>query len=159
MEKSIKIEIPEGYDDAVFDKETNEIKFVKKDTKPRSWEEYCEQVQNTHCYAIDILSKAGRVIERNRGEAPFVNDVNSKKEAKAVIALCKLIQLRDVWCDKWKPNWGDDDLKYAICGYSNIIIESVNVHTHALLAFPTAALRDDFLKTFRDIIEEAKPLL
>jgi hypothetical protein len=29
MEKNIKIDIPEGYNDAVFDKETNEIKFIK----------------------------------------------------------------------------------------------------------------------------------
>ena len=29
MEKNIKINIPEGYNDAVFDKETNEIKFIK----------------------------------------------------------------------------------------------------------------------------------
>ena len=152
MKKTITINIPEGYDDAVFNKETNEIKFVKKDTKPRSWDEYRKQVRNIFCFSIDIAGTEGCIVKRNRRGNPFVNEFNTEEEAKAVVALCKLIQLRDAWWGDWKPDWSDNNVpKYGICNelycYNKILV------------FPTAEMRDEFLNTFRDLIEEAKSLL
>ena len=131
----------------------------KQDAKPRSWEEYCEQVQNTPCYAIGITSVAGYVIERNREDVPFVNDVNTEEEAKAVIALCKLIQLRDAWWEDWKPNWDDTNKKFTIFCDRDILVWGTNYSYQRVLAFPTQEMRDEFLGTFRDLIEEAKSLL
>ena len=276
MEKTLKIQIPEGYDDAVFDKETNEIKFIKvlklgdkvtidgiegyvlevdnageptvlcseilgnmtwenamkmankglwhlptdeefkkyykiireldgdwyyywtsteytsliarsvymgygnvlyctktllyyirafayvgskKNSKPRSWEEYREQVHNTSSFSIGLATLDGCVIEGNRGEIPCVGEVNTEEEAKAVIALCKLIQLRDAWWGNWKPDWKDTNYKYVIEGQSNEISTKCYVYTHRLLSFPTQQMRDEFLDTFRDLIKEAKLLL
>lgn len=133
----------------------------KKDRKPRSWEEYRQQVCNTPCYAIDILSKDGRIIVRNRELCPQVNEVNTEEEAKAVVALCKLIQLRDAWWGDWRPDWNNDSNipKYGICnGYNNINTDQW-YNYNRILVFPTAEMRDEFLETFRYLIEEAKPLL
>ena len=157
MEKTIKIQIPEGYDDAVFDKETNEIKFVKKDTRPRSWEEYCKIVCHTNCYRA--ASYNGIVICHNRLNQPNFNEFNTKEQAKAFIALGKLIQLRDAWWGDWKPDWTVESNKYTIQVYYNEIATSFSSLRNRVLAFPTPEMRDEFFKTFRDLIEEAKSLL
>lgn len=116
----------------------------EKDSKPRSWEEY--EKNNSYCYVPDIRSK--------------YNYFNSIEEANAFCALGKLIQLRDAWWGDWKPDWHiSSKCKYAIkvnCGkISKLELSSIST----ILAFPTKEMRDDFLKTFRDMIEQAKMFL
>lgn len=108
-----------------------------KDTKPRSWEEYCNNTKrNTYDY----------------------DEFSSREESMAFIAFGKLIQLRDAWCGDWKPDWHINS-KYTIetvCGkISKTQVFSIN----ATLVFPTKEMRDDFFETFRDIIEQAKMFL
>lgn len=43
--------------------------------------------------------------------------------------------------------------------HNNVIIPIVSTASSRVLAFPTAEMRDEFLETFHDLIEEAKPLL
>lgn len=111
----------------------------EKDTRPRSWEEYCNNTRrNTYEYC----------------------DFSSREESMAFIALGKLIQLRDAWWGDWKPDWHiNSKCKYTIevdCGKINKLrVSSIN----ATLVFPTEEMRDDFLKTFRNIIEQAKIFL
>ena len=133
----------------------------KKNNKPRSWEEYCEQVRNTSSFSISLATLDGCIIEGNRGEVPCVGEVNTEEEAKAVIALCKLIQLRDAWWGDWRPNWHDlNTKKYCISIDKGHQIYKVYYSTYQkILAFPTQEMRDEFLGTFRDLIEEAKSLL
>ena len=79
--------------------------------------------------------------------------------AKAVIALCKLLFLRDAYNGSWKPDWKNS--------YPKCVIEirncdiSVNTYssTNRILAFKTSEIRNEFLKNFKDLIEEAKELL
>ena len=80
--------------------------------------------------------------------------------AKASIALCKLIRLRDIYNGDWKPNWQSyGEYKYVICYFNDMIqIDSV-AKTKILLHFKTRELRDEFLKNFKELIEEAKLLL
>lgn len=155
MEKTIKIQVPEGYDDVKFNKETNQIEFIKKDNRPKSWEEYCKQVKHTDCY----ISIHGMVTCSNRLSVPRYNEFDTREEAEAFIALGKLIQLRKSWIGDWKPDWKDDTCKYVIEGYSGKISTNFHTHAHMLLSFPTKDLRDEFLNIFRDLIEEAKILL
>ena len=130
----------------------------KQDNKPRSWEEYREQVRNTPCFAISVAEE-GRAIKRNRGGNPFVNEFNNKEEAKAVITLCKLIQLRDAWWGDWKPNWEDTNKKFTIFCDRDILVRGTNYSYQRVLAFPTQEMCIDFFETFHDLIEGAKPLL
>ncbi len=155
--KNLTINIPEGYDDAIL--EGNEIKFIKKDDKPKSWEEYCETVKNTQAFRM-YLYDSEQIMSGSRGDRPYIGEFNSEEEAKAVVALCKLIQLRDAWWGDWKPDWSDGNVpKYGICnGYNNIGTDQW-YNYNRILVFPSKEMRDEFFETFRDLIVEAKPLL
>lgn len=156
--KNITINIPEGYDDVKFNEETNEIEFVKKDGEPRNWEEYCKQVCNTPAFKAVYWRDC--VMACNRIDCPQFNEFNTEEEAKAFLALGKLIQLRDAWWGKWRPDWNDGNItKYGIGTEYNKINTEQWYNYNRILVFPTSEMRNDFLKTFRDLIEEAKILL
>mgnify|MGYP004507586907 CR=1 FL=1 len=111
----------------------------EKDSKPHSWREYCYNTKRNiyKCY-----------------------DFSSREESMAFMALGKLIQLRDAWWNEWKPDWHvGSKCKYTIevaeGRISKIQVSSIN----AILTFPTEEMRDDFLETFRDLIEQAKMFL
>ena len=158
--KNIKINIPEGYDDVRFNEKTKEIEFVKKDSKPRSWKEYCDKVVDTDCFRAWFAVGQEDVSVGNRLNCPQANEFNTEKEAKAFLALGKLIQLRDAWCGDWRPDWNDGNVpKYGICNGYNSIGTDQWYSYNRILVFPTAEMRNDFLRTFIDLIEDAKILL
>ena len=84
-----------------------------------------------------------------------------KENDKAVRALCQLLICRNAWWKvlNWKPDWKDEDVKYCITNALNRVRTTSNHENNRILAFPTEEIRDQFLKTFRDLIEEAKELL
>ena len=110
-----------------------------KDAKPRSWEEYCNNTKrNTYDY----------------------DEFSSREESMAFLAFGKLIQLRDAWWGDWRPDWHiGSKCKYTIevnCGkISKMQTSTINT----TLVFPTNEMRDDFFKTFRDLIEQSKMFL
>ena len=157
IQKTITIDIPEGYNDIKFNKDTNKIEFIKKDSKPKSWEEYCEQVKYTKCYTNTCDSDS--IISYDRTTIPGYDEFDTKEEAQAFVALGKLIQLHKAWVKGWKPDWQKDNFKFVIEGHADAIAISNSVYVHRLLAFPTEELRDEFLDTFKDLIEEAKPFI
>ena len=107
-----------------------------KDTKPRSWSEYC--------------NNAGRNI---------YDKFSSCEESKAFVALGKLIQLRDAWLGEWTPDWNNSEDKYYIWVLNGEMCIGTTIFSQCMLAFPTEEMRDDFLETFLDIIEQAKMFL
>jgi hypothetical protein len=157
--KNITINIPEEYDDVRFNEKTNEIEFIKKDNKPRSWKEYCEQKQHTDCFRVFLGNDIGSILKGNRYSMPCVNEFDTEEESKAIIAFCKLVQLRNSWWGDWRPDWKDGTYKYVIEIYSGEIDTDFYSHVDKLLAFPTPEMRDNFLEAFKDLIEEAKILL
>lgn len=125
----------------------------EKDNKPRSWEEY----EDTW---VCLNSNVTYASEYNSNDSLAYDIFNSKEEARAFCALGKLIQLRDAWWGKWKPDWSDDKAKYYIHIYDNeICIGSYSNYWQQTFAFPTEEMATDFLETFRDLIEEAKMFL
>ena len=109
-----------------------------KDTKPRSWEEYCNNTKrNTYDY----------------------DEFFSREESMAFIAFGKLIQLRDAWCGNWKPDWDEVYTKYTIVNARGRIELNTATFNSRVLAFPTEKMATEFLETFRDLIEEAKMFL
>lgn len=80
---------------------------------------------------------------------------------KSMGALGKLLLCRDAWLKSlvWTPNWEKPDEKHCIVYAGNLIEKQVKSYESCILAFPTYELRNQFLKTFRDLIEEAKELL
>ena len=73
--------------------------------------------------------------------------------------LRKLEILRDIYNDGWKADFKDNSIKYGITFFKEGINEQNLYHTRCFLHFKTPELRDEFLKNFRDLINEAKELL
>ena len=155
MEKTIKITPPEGYE---VDKEKStfsEIVFKKLEPNlPMSWEElgiikgyYISSNSN-----IDNVSMTNAV-DINRNVFP------SKEEAKAMVAMAQLCQLRDRWNGGWKPDWKDNTVKYCIISFKNILYKEFYCNINHSIVFKTKELRDKFMETFKDLLEEAKPFL
>ena len=117
--------------------------------KPMSWEEYCEQnpIKDGIHHYIDIIPLLGR-----GGDASTDAHAMSRDLCDAFIAYMKLIQLRNVWVKDgdenpyrivWSPNRG---FYCARCGHNG-------------LSFSTEAIAEEFINTFKDLLEIAKPLM
>ena len=134
-----------------IEKATEQGLLKEKDNKPQSWEEYAEATSGIIGYKASLHYSGA-----------YGNQYNIFKnvdEAKAFCALGKLIQLRDAWWGEWRPDWKDNEFKYSIGIYFNRIDITYHANLSYILAFPTAEMRDDFLSTFRDLIEQAKMFL
>ena len=60
----------------------------------------------------------------------------------------------------WEPDWiNEHQVKYTIYTICNGVIRHVGNYIHAILAFPTAELRDKFYENFKIDIENCKELL
>ena len=153
MEKTLKITPPEGYE---VDKEKStfsEIIFKKIEPNlPMSWEEL-GVVKGYFIYQNNVHSVIDKAIDRNRNVFP------TKEEAKAMLAMAQLCQLRDRWNDGWKPDWKDNAVKSCIVSFKNILYKDGYYSTSTPMAFKTRELRDKFMETFKDLLEEAKPFL
>ena len=156
MEKTVKITPPEGYE---VDKEKStfsEIVFKKLEPKlPMSWEELKEVKgyfihQNSDINIHPMIDKA---VAYNRNVFP------TNEEAKAMLAMAQLCQLRDAWNGGWKADWENDTEKYCIYSYNCKLEKSAFNYTYNPMAFKTEELRNKFMETFKDLLEEAKPFL
>lgn len=122
----------------------------EKDDKPCSWEEYDRALK--HLYVTSGYDKVGVGGTR-------YDHFATETEAKAFCALGKLIQLRDAWVGDWKPDWKEVYNKYTIINARDRIDLNTAIFDSGALAFPTKEMANDFLETFRDLIEQAKMFL
>ena len=166
MEKEFKVEVPDGYE---IDKENSTFECIKfkpiVNKLPKTWEEYC----NTHPIreGESWISDISEILHINVLPTPntkrdcttYRNLLPNEEYAKAMLALCQLIQLRDCYNDGWIPDWTNSLNKYIIYPSKNYIITGINIAVCRILAFKTEKLRDEFLNNFKDLIEIAKPLL
>ena len=136
-----------------IEKAENQGALKKKEIKPRSWREYVLSLKNKAYRSTADYDY--RYIED--GDCPY-DAFRTPEELKAFWALGRLIQLRDAWVGDWKPDW-ESNTKYGICAYRNKIDTFNVILDSCLLAFPTAEMCEDFLETFRDLIEQAKMFL
>lgn len=172
-ENELKITIPEGQEiDWQESAKQEKIVFKKKDAKPRSWEEYCEQHNTTvtECYFLDNEANV-----RAFGWHPSVpsdyyrNTLPSKELAEAFLAMMQLMSLRYDWIHKWSidsgmtddwvPDWAESFQKYGIVNDMNNISVCKFYDTSIPLSFPTKEMAIDFMNCFKDLLEVAKPLI
>lgn len=137
-----------------IEKATKQGVLKEKGNNPRSWEEYRENI-----LLYQRCKFSAEEYNSERTEDFSYKVFGSPEEAKAFCALGKLIQLRDAWWGKWKPDWNEMYTKYIIVKARGRITFNTATYDTRVLAFPTEEMRDDFLKTFRDLIEEAKMFL
>ena len=88
------------------------------------------------------------------------NTLPTKELAEAMLAMCQLLYLRDIYNDGWVADWKVESApKYIITNRQNQLCVSTYVTYSHPMAFKTSELRDEFLTNFRDLLEIAKPLL
>lgn len=126
---------------------------------PTTWEEFCERPRTDSGFLIgadgkvDMCDCDGEIMDS-------ANYMETEEEANRVVALMKLLQLRDCYRCGWAPEWNSSTSKYCILHCSNkvyFIDESLNdVHP---LAFQTRDVAEFFLSNFIDLIKEAGDLV
>lgn len=126
--------------------------WYTSDDKPMSWEEYCEQnpIKDDIHHYIDIIPLLGR----GCGDASADIHAMSKDLCEAFIAYMKLIQLRNAWVKDCK---NDDENLYRIVWSPNKGFWCYGEWNG--LSFPTKAMAEEFINTFKDLLEIAKPLI
>lgn len=155
METKNIINIPEGFE---VDKEQStkrQIVLKPISCRPRTWEEYCEKMNGKDSYYCDH----NKIVSSQFGSHPVLSEFTDKEDVEALIAFSKLLKLRKDWVGEWKPNWQDEIKKFVICNYNDKVKTDTLYNTSYSLSFPTKEMRDEFLECFKDLLEQAKPLL
>jgi hypothetical protein len=153
--KTLKIEIPEGYE---IDKEKSTFenivfKLAKKEL-PKSWEELGE-ISGYYITGAGSAINGYKTITTSNNRNVFA----TKEQAEASLALAQLSQLLAVYNDGWVPDWNDSITKYHIrfSRYEPEVYECFYVQH--FLPFKTKEIATQFLTNFKDLILTAKPLL
>ena len=164
--KELKITIPEGQEiDWQESAKQEKIVFKRKDTKPRSWNDYLELNTGFDGAGIDWncggvqttgLHHRGKAIVPTEYGAPF-------------IAMMQLMSLREDWIhkwlkdigitDDWKPNWDGTFHYFCIIILDNKYVVDKFHRYRQPLSFPSREMAEDFMDCFKDLLEIAKPLL
>ena len=126
-------------------------------TKPKCWEDLGE-IGGYWCYASSDVdwSFHEKTIRENK------NIFATKEQAIASSALAQLSQLmiHPYWNGDWKPDWTDDNTSKGIIYTTSYRTSRGYPHTVGkFLAFKTEGKAKEFLESYRDLIEQAKPLL
>ena len=150
--KELKINVPDGYeidkDKSTFEK----IVFKMKREIPNSFYDLGE-VEG--CY----VGRFQEVFEGTNCSDPDALIWKTKKQAKASIALAQLSQLRDVYRQGWVPDWNDGADKYCIEFVNDELSISLFFQSNCFLSFQDVETARLFLENFKDLIEQAKPLM
>lgn len=151
----IKINIPEGYEIDFFNKETGEVTFKKIEHKyPISVMDIPDRT-----YYLGNTGRISKSLTYND-----LNQVSTIERAEALLALAQLSELRDAWnkIDNFKADFipiNNYQNKYCIeISQGNILKETYKV-TKKILYFGSEKTRDLFLKTFENLIKQAKEFL
>ena len=158
--KELKIQIPEGYE---IDKENSsfeKIVFKKKEnTKPRSWEEYCKNNEYKEVWYVNEDSNIGWCHLMYRPISKDKNTLPTKELAEAFLAMMQLMSLRQAWIGDWEPDWSNADKKWCIVFEECELNVEYFYSTSYPLFFQTEEMATDFMNTFKDLLEIAKPLI
>jgi DNA repair exonuclease SbcCD ATPase subunit len=130
---------------------------AEKKKLPEKWEDL-EGVQGFYVDdAKSIVQKTGRVLDTTYGNKCVFK---TKSQAKASVSVAQLSQLRDVYRNGWEPYWSKTHQdKWCINQIGGEISVYHHQKTHFFLAFQDKETAKLFLKNFRNLIEEAAPLL
>ena len=158
MKEPVILSVPEGYE---IDKEqSTERQIVLKKIeieRVSSWKEYCDMIKGKDSYVVDMY---GNVRNTNFSDAPCVGEFEDKEEARVFAAFSRLIKLRKNWIGDWKPDWTSQESKFVINNFKDKIeYGGTNFNLGRSMSFPTDTMCYEFYTTFKDLLEQAKPLL
>ena len=155
----VKIQIPDNCE-LIKDGDTYIVK--EKNSKPKSWEEFCEKfpVKAGESYIMVSTDKIFTAEENYNGNRLGKTWCTSKQEAEAFLALMQLRQLRKAWVGDWKQPIAEPIgvIHYFLPEHKpKADSGSYTINRH--LSFPTLEMAKEFLKCFEDLCETAKILL
>lgn len=158
MKQTIEIEVPDGYK-AVYNEETQRVEMVRIEL-PKTWEEYCKQNPIVDWeYFINERSEIDEIRKRERNPLTDMSTIQLREMAIAFRALMQLIHLRDCYRQGWTPDWSQPYKRYCIYCEYNRVFPFDNTFNSRVLSFQSKEIRDEFLKNFKDLIEQAKELI
>lgn len=125
----------------------------EKGSRVRSWEDFAKKYDKAYI----VNETSAFPIEANvfcTGSQLTVH------EARALAAFSKLLKLRRDWIGEWKSDWHNPTiLKHCLMvNYEEVSVVPYQTLGH-VFSFPTEQMAEEFLKTFSDLIEEAKILI
>lgn len=140
--------------DVWLKRDTEFRKWYNFNDRPMSWKEYCEQnpIKDGEGY-INRFSRFSKLDAQERYANTDAN-VMPKDLCKAFLAYMKLIQLRNAWVKDCK---NDYENLYRIVWSPNKGFWCYGEWNG--LSFPTKAMAEEFINTFKDLLEVAKPLI
>ncbi len=132
-------------------------KWYDSNKKPMSWKEYCAQnpLKEGECYIDDVCCILDVATLGKQRNVDMDANIMSKDLCEAFLAYMKLIQLRNAWVKDY-----DKISCYCKIAPENdgIMRKSCDYFMYGL-SFPTPSMADEFIETFKDLLEVAKPLL
>lgn len=166
MESSVTVNIPIGQE-IDFDKsdfktdEVVKIFFKKKEIKLPTTNKECIPFISDYWYINSFGDVRHIAIPSSPTGLGGKGIILKKQLAEAFLALMQLVKFRDIWNDGWVADWNDTSTKYTILRSTNDSGWGRGewVRGRMVLSFKSPELRDKFLNTFIELIEEAKPLL
>ena len=164
MKQTIEIEVPDGKK-AVW----KDGKVIFEDIKPqlpKTWDGFCRnyKIQKGECY-VDLDSDVETPLTGIRLTNEDRNVLPSEQAAKTHLALMQLHQLRDCYRQGWIPDYTDAYDKFCIIRQFNFHsnkfeYEIINFFAlNYFLSFQSKEIAEEFLKNFRDLIEQAGDLI
>lgn len=155
-EKTIKINVPEGYEVDEANSTFAEIKFKPIVAKyPKSWEDAFENKLLIGTF-IDTYSRV-TPFEEDEGTHKEKNVFKTENQAKAMLAYAQITQLMALPCynGDWIPNWDDTDSeKYVIGRYANRVVKEQYIKAYEKLAFRSEKAQDAFYDNHMDLLKD-----
>ena len=146
------IKAPEGME---IDKEqlnAGKIVFISKSKKyPTELGDLKSSIGTILCY-ID----AGDTIELtvdNTHKRDCSGYFESEDLAEAFLILADLIRFRDEYRDGWVPDWKDDNTKYIILCFGNLVSLDEVMKCNSIFAFQSHEVRYIFYRNFKKQLE------
>ena len=121
---------------------------------PKRWEELPE----IEGWYFDNHSNIDNVI-RLAATKTNKNVFATKEQAEAAIAMAQLSQLMKVYNDGWEADWSDNKVKYGIFYDKGIAYVYKGNSVSCFLSFKDEEIAEIFFQNFKELIEQAKPLL
>lgn len=129
----------------------------EKDSRVKSWKEFVRKYIGSRGYSYNIAHE----IITYPDPPVYTGDQLTQHEAKAIAAFSQLLKLRRDWIGEWEPDWNIVEERKYVIERKRISQFEVTVYftNSRSLSFPSYELAQEFIETFRDLIEEAKTLI
>lgn len=132
----------------------------EKDTRCKSWEEFCEKYSTKEGYFHnDLFQLISFESVRSSNTLTTTCTQLTKEEAIAISAFSKLLKLRRDWIGTWEPNWFKSVICIEVCNdFEEFEVNRIYKYPRAF-SFPTEEMAREFLECFKHLFEECKHLI